>query len=395
MSKRILQISPFGIENPRHGGQIRANRIRATLLDAGLDLHSLQIFRKSNNQKEWPDIDVDASTEIAKHPHAWQLDDFDTGPLISEDEACFSAFCDIVDTLDIGVIILEEPWLWPPVKRYLAQRSRTIKLVYSSYNVESIAKRRILVEAGYSDAEGMADEIAAMEAELSSRADLCIVTTLEDMRHYSAFNSNVLLAPNGTVRRNEARVRGVRHHLIDPSFDYALFVGSGHPPNIDGLLDFVLPNLWQLRSDERVVVAGTVCRGLVGAGDRLSIPFMFRERLIQLDAVEDFGIDALIANASIILLPIAYGGGSNLKTAEALVSSKKIVGTSVAFRGFEQFQRRSGIWIADTAERFGESLRSAFSEPKNVFERRGTETLLWQSTLSEIPGRIRQLLKRN
>jgi hypothetical protein len=47
------------------------------------------------------------------------------------------------------------------------------------------------------------------------------------------------------------------------------------------------------------------------------------------------------------LLPITQGEGSNLKTAEALLSGKPIVATSHSFRGYEEFQYLPHITIAD------------------------------------------------
>ena len=47
-----------------------------------------------------------------------------------------------------------------------------------------------------------------------------------------------------------------------------------------------------------------------------------------------------------MLLPITYGGGSNLKTAEALLTGHPIIATAKAFRGCEVFTDMPGMIIA-------------------------------------------------
>jgi hypothetical protein len=52
-------------------------------------------------------------------------------------------------------------------------------------------------------------------------------------------------------------------------------------------------------------------------------------------------------------------GGSNLKTAEALISGLPVVGTSQAFRGFADFADLPHIAVADTPEAFAAGIRHA------------------------------------
>jgi hypothetical protein len=74
-------------------------------------------------------------------------------------------------------------------------------------------------------------------------------------------------------------------------------------------------------------------------------------------------LGALIAATDVMILPIASGGGSNLKTAEALLSGKPIVATSYAFRAYEHFMDLPTVTIADTPSDFRNALSNALAAP--------------------------------
>ena len=71
-------------------------------------------------------------------------------------------------------------------------------------------------------------------------------------------------------------------------------------------------------------------------------------------------LDGLIANATGIVLPLREGGGSNLKTAEALYSGLPLVATTVAMRGYETFRNMDGVIVADDAAAFAAGMRQVF-----------------------------------
>ena len=113
----------------------------------------------------------------------------------------------------------------------------------------------------------------------------------------------------------------------------------------------------------------------------------FKNRILIAGEVSNEILAALIQNASAFILPISEGGGSNLKTASALASSKAIVGTSKAFLGFEDYRTAPGVYIADDREDFYKSLvEVSFQKEKNNFFRLETETqpLLWTTIFSKL-----------
>ena len=125
-----------------------------------------------------------------------------------------------------------------------------------------------------------------------------------------------------------------------------LFVGSNHWPNLQGLRWFLdevfFPHLAKHRTT--LVVAGSVTEG----GEWPVSPF-----IVYLGRVGDLA--PLYAAARIALLPILEGGGSSVKTAEALVHGVPIVATSSALRGLDQVAWQ-GVVIADDPDDYGRAI---------------------------------------
>jgi hypothetical protein len=71
----------------------------------------------------------------------------------------------------------------------------------------------------------------------------------------------------------------------------------------------------------------------------------------------DAELQSLIEDSRGIILPIIGGGGSNLKTAEALISNKSIIATTFAFRGYEKYIQNDNIYIANTKEEFIDKIK--------------------------------------
>jgi glycosyltransferase involved in cell wall biosynthesis len=92
-----------------------------------------------------------------------------------------------------------------------------------------------------------------------------------------------------------------------------------------------------------------------------------------------------------VFLPIRSGGGTNLKTAEALALGKWVVATSTALRGFERFSRAEGVTVADTPADFRQAMRRTLQRPPLEIDtsfRAARETLYWDRCFgdSELPN---------
>ena len=117
---------------------------------------------------------------------------------------------------------------------------------------------------------------------------------------------------------------------------------------------------------------------------------------VSLDRIKNLGIvsnellAAFIEKAQVILLPITIGGGSNLKTAEAIASCKPVVATTIASRGFDIVNQLSNFVVTDNKEEFIKSVYGFLDNYNinikqiNVEEKKIRETVYWENTLNDL-----------
>jgi hypothetical protein len=188
-------------------------------------------------------------------------------------------------------------------------------------------------------------------------------------------------------------LKGALPDTLNPDLSYVLYIASAHEPNASGIPDLFSTMFEALRPLERLVVAGGVCH-FFSEWFRTGGPVhLARERMILLGEVTDFCRDGLIANAAGIVLPVREGGGSNLKTAEALYSRLPLVATSVAMRGYEMFRHADGVIVADDPTAFAAGMRKVMD---GLVGKRppapALDELLWDNTLLPIARLVDETL---
>lgn len=103
-----------------------------------------------------------------------------------------------------------------------------------------------------------------------------------------------------------------------------------------------------------------------------------------------------ITNNSCIVLPLTQGGGTSLKTAEALVSAKHI-GDDCRHAWFRALYWDQGVHLADDPTSFKRALRFAMeSEPLRLSEQEIAErrSVLWESCLDPLVPLIDNLTEK-
>lgn len=380
----IVHLIPYPIEPAYHGGQIRSRKTNQALRDNFSSVTTICIFDMGGYAPNISSVDVSQEVASGRWTDDWKVRDFVVGDAVAETPERFREFAELFP-VDTSLIVVEEPWLSRAAIKVKEQHFPNAKIIYNSHNVETIAKNNILSGADNEMRSEYIERIESVERRIVSLSDHVNTVTEQDADYYKLWRKGAIsVAPNGSDVRSKASLRNVIHHGIEPSANYAIFVGSAHGPNIEGFKNLIPSCLDILGNEERIIVAGGVCDPLVEValnGDR---PYGFRDKVCLLGRVTNFGLECLISNASAILLPITYGGGSNLKTAEALLSGKPIAGTSKAFRGYEGFIKAPGVWVGDTPDEFARAIREALNNGDRTFTRAGTEALLWHNTLSPI-----------
>ena len=270
-------------------------------------------------------------------------------------------------------VIFDHPWLWNEAKK-IKKMFPHCKIIHASQNIEWKLKKDLLAKLDKDVSDKVISLVKDLEVEIANEADLITCCTDSDKKWFLDNGAkNVIVANNGT---------SIKISHVESSKKYALTVGSGHPPNVAGSLKYLNDATEWLPEDTDLMFVGGMCDGLRGA--------LGKERdenknstIRFLGSRNNDELAKLIQSASVIVLPIPYGGGSNLKTSEALVSGRPIVGTTVSFRGFQEFMNAENVVVTDDIEEFHNAVNLFCNEKLPTVKRTNIESLSWDSTFKE------------
>lgn len=192
------------------------------------------------------------------------------------------------------------------------------------------------------------------------------ISTVADREHLlTAKDAKIAVVPNGPLIVKPLPRRGPGKNL--------LFVGNVvYPPNRQGI-EWFLKDVWPRLHPDGFSL------DLVGRGSAA---------LGQVSGVSARGVvpelEPFYANADLVISPVGWGGGSQIKIWEALGYGRSVVVTPAGGASFDQ---RPEILIADGVEQWVAAIRQAVGS--------NTETTGDVSPIREIMGRaIESVLKR-
>lgn len=271
------------------------------------------------------------------------------------------------------VVIFDHPWLWNEAKK-IKKMFPNCKIVHSSQNIEWELKQDLLAKLDKDVSGKVISLVKELEIEIAKEVDLVLCVTESDKDWFVANGAtNVIAANNGTT---------IKIAQVESGVKYALTVGSGHPPNVAGSKKYLNDAVKWLPENSDLMFVGGMCDGLRGAlGEERDDNKNSTIRFLGGRTNEELA--KLIQSASVIVLPIPYGGGSNLKTAEALVSGRPIVGTTVSFRGFKEFMDADNVIVTDDVEEFHNAVINFCEKKIPTVKRKNIESLSWDSTCKE------------
>lgn len=153
-----------------------------------------------------------------------------------------------------------------------------------------------------------------------------------------------------------------------------LFIGNHWYPNIHGINWFV-KNVLD-RVDIKLQIVGI---GMDVLKDKFKHP-----KIEFLGYVPD--LKALIMDSDYMISPIFRGSGMKVKTCEALMYGKNIIGTNEAFEGYEIDHIKVGS-VCNTKEEFIHAIKNCCSEKREKFNKYSRECFLekysFQATLKQ------------
>ncbi len=268
--------------------------------------------------------------------------------------------------------------------------------MYGSQNIEWHLKNAIL--SSYIDsitAQKYTELIKQVELDAINGADRIICVSENDAFWIKEqTQTQVILAPNGVSPWSSTDNGSKEAKVITSFYKYALYCASAHPPNISGFFEMFGSGFGSLKPDEKLIIAGSA--GWSIAGDlRVHKSPKLAEKVTISGVVNQPCLNGLIDSAHCIVLPLTQGGGTNLKTAEALWSGKHIVATKIAMRGFEKFIGSRGVRIANDSIEFKRELRAAMNDPVLELtdeEKEKRNIVLWSSCLKPLEELINEMV---
>jgi glycosyltransferase involved in cell wall biosynthesis len=256
-----------------------------------------------------------------------------------DNTALVSAFAEEVAAAEI--VVFEQCFLAP----LLAHVPAGLQVVYSSQNVEASLKQALL--AARKDGQPWVELTRDLEQRMVERADLLVCVSEADHRAFLAAYEvkKSLVIENGVrIPAVHRRSLAVRSDDEDPRRPIAVFVGSGHPPNVQAVR-FIIEELAEKRPEVVFAVVGSVCDAVSGQ----TLP----NNVILLGFLERSEKEALFAMADLAVNPLFEGSGSSLKVPDFLIAGLPMLSSAIGARGFPGLLAGEHYVEADPADMAG------------------------------------------
>ena len=388
---KILGLSTYPIRLPVHGGQRRTAQISLGYARHGIQYLYASVYSPlSYSPNKVTERDYPYSSIGGIYSEVPFIDDMGSGVFAATQSGPYAHFRRLIETYQPEAIQLEQPFMWPLIRSLRADGvCKDIPLIYSSQNFESPLKRAILEGVGVDRKQVRRVEqmVLDLEAELVEEADLLVCVSTADEQAYRLLNPGCdpLVVRNGSERPGKS-VRPPNGSYFKPE-EYLYFVGSAYPPNTQGFEKFVLDGgLYGFPPEKLFAVCGGTSHGIFQSSSYVPHAEGYGDRVHFFPHPSDAELQWLRENAKGVLLPIGSGGGSNLKTAEAITSGKWVVATPVAMRSFESHQADAGVIVAATPREFQQAMLDVvYGKPLRLTERQRSqrEGLFWDRVLED------------
>ena len=392
---RVLALGTFPIIHPIFGGQRRAHAMRLVYEKHGIPYRWISVYDPASNIKPGP-YDLPLGSVSPGYKQVEFMTDVLAGIFACDNENAFSILSKNIVDFRPTHIQLEQPYLLPFVEKLLnIPQFASLRIIYSSHNVEAPLKQVMLGQTSVN--AGLANNVISMieqwERAAVTRARLVIAVSAEDADEYTGWNAHeVIVCRNGV---SEFPVDPAAQEFITQQFEgrpFLLVVGGSHQPNIDGFIQLIAErNTPFVKPYPAILVCGAMAIGIMAHRDFRRLVRIGQCTVATLPGLPDSALGAIKQACHGFLLPITWGGGSNLKTAEALVSGKYVIGTHYAFRSFEKFLSGTGVTIADTPAAFKAAMSRILQQPPlglSPEEKATRQELYWEHTLQAFATRI-------
>lgn len=368
IAKKLLMVSNYPIYKPLHGGQKRASAIFNFYKQNFSEAKYVGVFHRGH-YPDWDEGDIllGQPDVIKKIDENLQETELIVGKAIDNDIHVRSHMAKLLMEYKPDIIHIEQPFIYLGLKILLAELSMSPAIIYGSQNIEYKLKKRIYKNQNKlpKNLEEIIEATKALEIQVSQESDLVIAVNATDAEFYHKIGSKkCIVVPNGVMATNPSAEAIDYWQKIKKDKNIknvVTFVGSGHPPNWAGFLEMVGNETTFMPKGSKIFIAGGVSNYFRNQyhDSKKYADFWSGVELVG-ELSEDL-LAGLLTVSDIFLLPIGPGGGSNLKTAEAILTNKKIVATTYAFNGFEAYKKLPNMYIASKQPEFKKAILHALT----------------------------------
>ncbi|MCU1371032.1 MAG: putative glycosyltransferase [Ilumatobacteraceae bacterium] len=344
--RRVVVLTTFPINDPGHGGQLRARNLYGALARVRpVEVVALVDFgHQPSVQTLAPNLtQVVVPRSAAHHLKGEELSaearmpvtDVVAGSHIELTPAYLAAVAEAAD--GASAVILAEPYLLPVVE----QLDLAVPVIYDAYNVEASLKAGVFPDSPLG-AELLAQVVAVERRAVvrSARTTTCSDADADALgTDAGVAPARFTVIPNGTVvpvavtapETRAAQSARWRHRYwtagstgAEPEH-LAVFFGSWHPPNLDAV---------ELLIEVAAELPSTLILS-VGFHGQAFLHRVVPGNLVFPGMVTTRTKDRLLGAADVALNPMRLGSGTNLKLLEYLAVGTPVVSTPFGARGID------------------------------------------------------------
>ncbi|MFN6953683.1 MAG: glycosyltransferase [Acetobacteraceae bacterium] len=364
MTRRCLMLAPYPLAQPRHGGQVRAASLRDAMAAAGWQVTACGIYPAAFFPPEQRGAD-DLPVEDPALPEAaraeMQVADLVAARAAAADAGLVARLARLIERTAPDLVLVEQPWPLLPLR---AAGLPGAPLVYSSQNIEWRLRAEPPREGMGGDPARHAAEVRAIEeAAIGAAALVLSISDTEEaaLREMGA-RRVVTLPPVSDLAGLPPAPGHYARAAEAEGIAYAAMIGSAYWPNVDGFFAVFGEGLGFLPLGRRVLVAGRLGQAILEDPRWRHRAAVNTPRFTAVGEVDLPTKHDLFAGSRCVPVPVLWGGGAKLKTADALACGRVVVATRAALDGYGAIvapHLGRGVFVADEPLAFRRLVRDA------------------------------------
>jgi hypothetical protein len=364
MTRRCLMLAPYPLATPRHGGQVRAASLRDALAAAGWQVTVCGIYPGGffpPEQRGADDLPVEAAGLAEAVRAEMQIADLIAARAAAADRVLVARLLRLAERAAPDVILFEQPWPLLPLR---AAGLGGVPLIYSSHNIEWRLRAEPPRQGLGGDPARHAAEVRAVEEQAVAAASVVLSISDAEEAELAAMGAArvVTLPPVSDLAGLPPAPGHYARAAAAEGIAYAAMIGSAYWPNVDGFFAMFGEGLGFLPLGRRVLVAGRMGQAILDDPRWRHRAAVNTPRFTAVGEVDLATKHDLFAGSRCVPVPVLWGGGAKLKTADALASGRVVVATRAALDGYGAIVAPylgRGVFMADEPLAFRRLVRDA------------------------------------